>query len=89
MNLKQIHDLARWHSSYSEFKSAVDKRFNGTPETAVDNTKYELVEIGYELNEAKTDSEGYDLDDNGNRLSCCGTPLDPDYMICSECREHC
>ena len=40
-------------------------------------------------NEGTTDSEGYDLDEDGNRLSCCGTPLDPDYMICSECREHC
>ena len=46
-------------------------------------------EFREKLDKAKKDSEGYDLDENGNRLSCCGTPLDPDYMICSECREHC
>jgi hypothetical protein len=37
----------------------------------------------------REDEEGYELDENGHRLSCCGTPLDPEYMICSECREHC
>lgn len=43
MNLKQIHDLARWFKSYREFKSQVDKYFNGTPETVVDDTEYKLV----------------------------------------------
>ena len=36
-----------------------------------------------------TDSEGYDLDEDGNRLSCCGDVLDPDFMICPTCKEHC
>jgi len=43
MNLKQIHDLARMNKSYSDFKSQVDKYFNGTPETVVDNTVYKVV----------------------------------------------
>jgi len=43
MNLKQIHDLARMNKSYSEFKSQVDKYFNNTPETVVDDTVYKVV----------------------------------------------
>jgi hypothetical protein len=31
------------NKSYSEFKSQVDKYFNGTPETVVDNTVYKVV----------------------------------------------
>ena len=35
------------------------------------------------------DSEGYDLDENGNRLSCCGDMLEPDSDLCPTCLEHC
>ena len=45
MNLKKIHDLARWHKSYSEFKSAIDEEFNGTPVTVVDNSEYRLDQV--------------------------------------------
>ena len=34
------------------------------------------------------DSEGYSLDEDGRRLSCCGDVLDEDYMICPTCKEH-
>ena len=34
------------------------------------------------------DSEGYSLDEDGCRLSCCGDILDEDYMICPTCKEH-
>ena len=36
----------------------------------------------------EVDSEGYELDEDGNRLSCCGDVLDEDYMICPTCKEH-
>ena len=35
------------------------------------------------------DSEGYELDEDGNRLSCCGDILDEDIMMCPTCKEHC
>ena len=35
------------------------------------------------------DEDGYELDEDGNRLSCCGDVLDPDFMICPSCKEHC
>ena len=35
------------------------------------------------------DAEGYELDEDGNRLSCCGDILDEDFMICPSCKEHC
>ena len=35
------------------------------------------------------DSEGYELDQDGNRYSCCGDILDPDIMMCPSCKEHC
>ena len=31
----------------------------------------------------------YDIDEDGNMLSCCGDILDPDNMICKTCKEHC
>ena len=33
------------------------------------------------------DSEGYELDEDGNRLSCCGDVLGEE-MICLTCKEH-
>jgi hypothetical protein len=35
------------------------------------------------------DDDGYELDEDGNRLSCCGDILDPDIMLCPSCKEHC
>ena len=35
------------------------------------------------------DEDGYELDEDGNRLICCGDVLDPDFMICPSCKEHC
>ena len=46
-------------------------------------------EFREKLDKAKTDSEGYDLDENGNRLSCCGDMLEPDSDLCPTCLEHC
>jgi hypothetical protein len=53
MNLKQIHDLARWYKSYNDFKSQVDKYFNGTPETVVDKTEYKVVKNNNVINGLK------------------------------------
>ena len=36
----------------------------------------------------RVDFEGYELDEDGRRLSCCGDVLDPDVMICPICKEH-
>lgn len=57
MNLKQLHTLARYNKSYSEFKSQVDKYFNGTPETVVDNTKYKVVKNNVVLDNVIGQSE--------------------------------
>jgi len=35
----------------------------------------------------EVDAEGYDLDEDGNRLSCCGDVLGEE-MICLTCKEH-
>ena len=43
-------------------------------------------EIDKEVNE--TDAEGYELNEDGYRISCCGDVLD-DTMICPTCKEHC
>lgn len=43
LNLKEIHALARTFKDYKEFKSEVDRIYNGTPRTVVDSTKYKLV----------------------------------------------
>ena len=32
--------------------------------------------------------DGYEYDNHGNALSCCGEFLDPDIMICPVCKEH-
>jgi len=53
MNLKQIHNLARWYKSYNDFKSQVDKYFNGTPETVVDKTEYKVVKNNVDLHSVK------------------------------------
>ena len=39
--------------------------------------------------EEEVDEEGYSLDEDGNRLSCCGAVLDEDIMMCTICKEHC
>jgi len=51
MNLRKLHQLARDYKSYSDFKSKVDKHFNGTPETVVDNSVYKLVKCKVEASE--------------------------------------
>jgi hypothetical protein len=48
MELRKLHQLARDYKSYSDFKSKVDKHFNGTPETVVDNSVYKLVKFEVE-----------------------------------------
>ncbi len=35
------------------------------------------------------DADGYDLNENMERLSCCGYVLDNDIMMCPSCKEHC
>ena len=30
----------------------------------------------------------YDIDEDGNLISCCGDILDADIMICPTCKEH-
>ena len=36
----------------------------------------------------KQEASDYDLDENGDMLSCCGAVLDEDIMICPICGEH-
>jgi len=43
LNLKQIHDIAKFTNGYGEFKAAIDKKYNGTPETVMDNSDYILL----------------------------------------------
>ncbi len=52
-----------------------------------------LNDIGIITNEFRAQElastfEGYDTDVSGNMISCCGTILDPDVMICTVCKEH-
>ena len=39
-----------------------------------------------EINSVYSD---YERDEDGNLLSCCGSILDEDVMICTTCKEHC
>jgi hypothetical protein len=34
------------------------------------------------------DLSGYDLDEDGNIISCCGQIVDPDVMRCPDCKEN-
>jgi hypothetical protein len=45
MELITVYSIAKANKDYTEFKSQIDKRFNGTPETVLDNTKYKLVKV--------------------------------------------
>ena len=49
MDLETIHQIAISNKNYADFKAQIDKHFNGTPVTAVDNTKYKLVKNNLEL----------------------------------------
>ena len=71
--------MKKEHNSITLFNSMFRNIFN--PVEELDNIIAETF--------PDTDSDGYDLDEDGNRLSCCGDILDPDYMICPTCREHC
>lgn len=46
-------------------------------------------EFREKLDEAKTDSEGYDLDEDGNRISHCCCAVIGDNMRCSNCNDNC
>lgn len=43
MNLKELHELARYNKDFDDFKAKIDEKFNGTPTTVVDKTEYKLV----------------------------------------------
>ena len=43
MTLNQVYDIAKSTTSFSEFKAAIDKHYNGTPETVVDLSEYVLT----------------------------------------------
>ena len=51
--------------------------------------KDDIMEIlqDYEFYQNCENSD-YDLDEEGNKLSCCGEILDEDIMICPKCQEH-
>lgn len=66
MSLMQIHDLARCYKDYREFKSQVDRYFNGTPETLVDNTQYKLVKNNIALDDVISSYECIMDSDNPN-----------------------
>jgi hypothetical protein len=43
MNLQELYDLAKSTKSLTEFKSAVSKIMDGTPETVVTNSTFLLI----------------------------------------------
>ena len=46
---------------------------------------FHLFNLDYDLIYSDAD----DRDEDGNLLSCCGSILDEDIMICPTCGEHC
>jgi len=45
MTLNQVYNVAKETTSFSEFKAVIDKHYNGTPETVVDFSEYNLVKV--------------------------------------------
>ncbi len=74
------------------FKSLSEGKI--TAEKATKRINSILTEFGEQyridnINNPFIDSEGYELNENMERTSCCGDVLDPDIMMCPSCKEHC
>jgi len=45
--------------------------------------------LDYKAKKLASTFEGYDTDEDGNMISCCGDILDPVVMRCNSCGENC
>jgi hypothetical protein len=49
LKLREVHALAIAFKDYEEFKSEVDRIYNGTPRTVVDSSQYKLTKLSEPL----------------------------------------